>query len=68
MQAFHHRFLAVVTTFLALTMPHPARTADTTAPTPDDPHQWLEEVAHRFDQLMFKVVHIVERNLVVCDP
>jgi len=44
MQAFHHRFLALVTTFLALTMPHPARSADTTAPTPDDPHQWLEEV------------------------
>ena len=44
MQAFHHRLLTVLTTSLALTMPHPARSADTTAPTPDDPHQWLEEV------------------------
>ena len=44
MQAFHHRLLTVLTTSLALTMPHAARAADTTAPTPDDPHQWLEEV------------------------
>ena len=44
MQAFPHRFLSVLTTSLALTMPHAARAADATAPVPADPHQWLEEV------------------------
>jgi len=44
MQAFHRRFLTVLTTSLVLAMLHAARAADTTSPIPDDPHQWLEEV------------------------